>query len=665
MLIWPDDSTKGKRTIFNPRPKVPKTGWVLKNDFPSLKGAKAISFDVETKDPEIKEQGAGWARGSGHIIGIAIGTDDGFARYFPMRHEDCGDCNLNPDDVIAYCNVELGRDSQPKVAHNAIYDFGWCSHEGIQIKGDLYCTWTAEKLLSHSSGASLEEAGQRYLGEGKVSDVLYQWAWNYWGKGQTHTEAAARALAMQNLWRTPPSLAGAYAESDVRLPLQIAPYQFDLLEEKGMWDLYRMECDLIKLLVEMRMAGVSVDLDKANHAYDLFGETIKELQAEVNHIAGKTINTGSAKEIAPVFDKLKIAYPRTEKTGAPSFKGEFLKSVEHPLAAKIVELEELKKYQSTFVKGQILEANVNGKVYCSFNPLRAVTGRMSCSTPNLQQTPSRNKLAKVVRSIFIPDKGHLCWEDTDFSSIESRLLASYAVGQGAKELRKEYNDNPDTNYHKFTHAMIKNLVGLDLQHKHVKSCNFAGIYGASQKKLQTMMGITDAEAEVFFTAYHDGLPYIKSTMAHMSNLVETQGYTTTILGRRSVFDRWEPKFSQKGLPRPVALPFNQAVKVYGPNIKRAHLHKALNHLLQGSAAELMKMSMVKCYRDGVFDVIGVPRLVVHDALEFSVRDDSLSTREGFREMRHTMITAIKFKVPLRVETHRGSSWGECDNLVVD
>jgi len=659
-LVWPEERLgKAKRWRPNPRPAVPKTGWKPATEFPDLSGAKAISFDVETFDPEINDFGAGWARGKGHIIGVALATDDGYKKYFPLRHEEGFN---HPPSIRDYIKDQISRPHQPKVAHNAIYDVGWLTFEGLPVVGELHDSWTAEKLLNHSSSASLEETAQRYLKEGKESTELYKWAWDYWGSGVAKTTAEMRKLSMQNLYRTPAELVGFYGESDVDLPLRILPKQFERMEELGLSEVYRMECDLIGLLVQMRLKGVQVDLEKADAAYKAFGVAITELQKEIDEIAGKPINTGSALEIAPVFDKLKIKYPRTEKTDKPSFKGEFLKTVEHPLAAKIVEIEDLKKMQSSFIKGQILEANVESKVFCTFNPLRAVTGRMSCSDPNLQQTPSRGNLAKTVKSCFIPDFGHSEWRDYDFSSIESRILAHFAVGQGAKDLRKEYNNDPFTDYHTFTQTMIKNLVGLELNRKHVKNVNFAGIYGASEKKLQRMMGLTDAEATTFFEAYHTGLPYVRETMKHVSHGASQCGFTTTIMGRRALFDKWEPKFNKE---RVMPLKFKDAVRVFGPNVQRAYLHKALNYLIQGSAADLMKKVMVQCHQDGIFDVIGVPRLVIHDALEFSVESNSPDVEEAFRAMRHVMENTIKFKIPIKVEGHKGPSWGSVPDLIVD
>jgi DNA polymerase-1 len=659
MLLWPEQQTtsKGKRFRPNPIPRIPNTGWKMRNHFPDLSGAKVICFDVETKDPNIETKGPGWGRGDGHIIGLAVATDDGFKQYYPMRHE--GYENHNPHDVMDWARIQLGRDSQPKLGHNIIYDIGWLEHEGVAVKGEINDTWTAARLIDHGSSAALEEQGQAYLGEGKESTELYEWQWQSFGQRKPKSKKDLRVNAMANLYRCPPALVGFYGESDVELPIRLFREQFQELQELGLWDVYRMECDLIPILVQMRLLGVSVDLDAAERARDHILDAANQLQKEVNKIAGRPVNTGSPVEMEKVFSRLKIPFNRT-KNGKMSLTGAFLQTVQHPIGQMIVDLEELKKYNSTFIENAILGSNVNGKVHGQFNPLRAVTGRMSASNPNLQQVPSRNELAKMVRAIFIPDKGHHHWRKYDYSSIESRILAHFAVGQGSKDLRKEYKNNPDTDYHNFTQAMIKRLVGLELPRKHVKNVNFAGIYGASEKKLQSMMGLSNEEAEEFFEAYHSGLPYVRATMKHMSDYAETHGYTRTIMGRRALFDKWEPKYSPKGSERAFPLKFEEAVAAYGPNIKRSHLHKGLNYTIQGSAADLMKAAIVKCHKDGIYAEIGYPRLIVHDEKDFSVSDNW--NEEAFTEMKHIMETAITFKIPIRVEGEWGPNWSQLYKL---
>ena len=665
MLFGPQDfqttTTRKRRVRPNPCPRIPDTGWRIRRDFPDLSAAKRICVDLETKDPGIDDYGAGWGRGVGHIVGAALGTDDGFRFYMPMRHEFPGSENLDPNKVLAYLNDQLGRPNQEKAGHNMLYDLGWLAHEGVVVKGVLHDTWIAQKLLSFEDSASLEALSQRRLGQGKVSDVLYKWAWQYWGEGiKQPSDDKLRKTAMQNLWRSPISLVGDYAESDVDLPIRLLPAMLKDIRNKGLETVYRMECDLLELLVQMRLDGVSVDLDAAERAKEEIEANIVRLQAEIDRLAGRPVNTGSPLDMEKLFTRLKIPFNRTEQ-GQMQLTGAYFETVTHPIGEKIIEIEELKKYVSTFIKGYILDSNVNGKIHATFNQLKAVTGRMSSSDPNLQNVPSRNELAKVVRAIFIPDKGHDFWSKWDYSSIESRGLAHFAVGVGSDELREEYRNNPDTDYHNFTQAMIKRLVGLELPRKHVKNVNFAGIYGASEAKLQSMMKLSDEEALAFFTAYHDGLPYVRETMDHISREVQERGYTLTILGRRASFDKWEPKFTPKksnGEPwtRPVAYGYEQALRTYGPNIKRAFLHKALNYTIQGSAADLMKAAMVKCWKDGLFNEIGVPRLVVHDELDFSVRE-GIDLRI-FREIKHTMETVIPFRIPIKVEGEWGPNWSE-------
>ena len=817
---------RGKAFKPNPLPNVPNTGWRLGTSFPDLSGANVICVDVETYDPQIKDFGSGWGSGRGHVIGISLATDDGFNQYFPIRHTV--GVNHDPQQIIAYVREQLSRANQPKVFHNALYDVGYLEHEGIPVLGKIFCTWIAEKLINHSASASLEDTAQRYLGKGKSSEVLYQWSWEAFGKGKPKSASEMRSLSMKNLYRTPAELVGFYAESDTALPIRILPEQWDKMASLGLLDVFEMECGLIPLLVQMRREGVSVDLDAAERASKQIETSADKLQLQVNDLAGCCLNTGSPIEVGRVFDRLKIKYPLTEKSGKPQLKGEFLKTLSHPLGNMIVELQELLKYNSTFVKGFILDSHIKGKIYPSFNMLRAVTGRASCVTgdtlvltkrgyirmdsvvvgdyvwthkgrwrpvthhwrvgvektvdlkfsdgcsltctkdhrlftscgkwitaaeltkkyvylskthkqpsdrcnslaaesaqqrigqfssmyeggaqgdshttsgftfveleeihlggshavyditvledesywsngvfshncsqPNCQQIPSRNELAKVIRSIFVPDVGHNHFRKYDYSAVESRILGHFAVGQGSKELRQEYKDKPSTNYHHFTRDMIKKLVGLALEHKHVKCVNFAGIYGASEKKLQKMMGLTDQESSVFFSAYHSGLPYIKATMRHCSEQAEARGYTQTILGRRVAFDHFEPKFSTKGTSRLPALPYEKALQSYGVNIKRSYLHKALNAVIQGSAADLMKMAMLKCWQEGVFAETGVPRMVIHDELTFSVREGF--SEKSFSAMKHIMETAIPFKVPILVEGEKGSSWG-CTEKIID
>lgn len=654
-IIWGFESVlPKKREILNPRPPVPETNWKRPTGFPSLKGARVVALDTETYDPDLLDYGPGAFRGVGHLVGVSLATDTGICGYWPMRHTEEGDQNFAPEDVLRWLREEL-RGPQLKVGHNILYDLMFLHSEGVVVEGPIHDTWTAEKLICHQDEASLEATARRRVGEGKSSEELYRFLHAYYGKGRDPGPDELRKM-IAHVRGAPPRLAGPYAESDTLLPLAIYKVQLPILEKLGLLDVFDLENRLLPLLVRMRQQGVSVDMQAAEKADAEFTQSISTLQAEVEHLAGTTVNTGSSAEVGRVFDTLGIAYPRTEKTKVPSIKAEFLETVDHPIAEKIIELELIKKFQSTFIRGFIMDSQKGGKVFPTHNPMKAITGRMSCEKPNTQQIPSRNILAKVVRGIFIPDPGHDHWYSRDYSSVESRVFAHFAVGPGADELREQYNKDPDTDFHKWNQDTVKRVTGIELNRKHIKQVAFSRLFGASDKKQAKLMKITMAEAAPVLEAFTEGLPYIGSTLEHFSRQVQQCGETRTILGRRVGFDAWESMNEYGTLP----LPFETAISRYGTRVKRAYTHKATNYTIQGSAADLMKAYLVLAYEGGIFDATSIPRLLIHDSCEWSVPDDSAATRAAFRELKHCMETALPFKVPIRSAAEKGKSWGSLE-----
>jgi len=320
--------------------------------------------------------------------------------------------------------------------------------------------------------------------------------------------------------------------------------------------------------------------------------------------------------------------------------------------------------RGTFLESYILDSHVNGKVYGQFHLLRGDSGgtrsgRLSSSTPNLQNLPSRDEeLAPMVRGIFVPDDGHRQWVKIDYSQIEYRFMIHYAIGKGAEEARTAFNTNPDIDYHEMTLDLVAPVAGWDistkeLRKKHrkpIKNINFGLIYGMGVEKLSKDLGLSIKEGKELFQAYHIGVPFAKPTMDQAMNEASTAGVVTTILGRKSRFDLYEPaKWGNGG----IALPYEKAIMAYG-NIRRAYTHKALNRRLQGSAADLMKKAMWKCWKEGIFDRIGVPRLTVHDELDFS---DPGGVDDGFQEMKRILESAITLKVPVRADMEVGPDWG--------
>lgn len=659
-MFWEDAPTgRAANKMERPMPSIPETGWTPPTYFPDLSTANAIAIDTETYDPDLLTSGPGWGRGVGHIVGVSVAVADSSGNvskwYYPVRHETQKEMNLPPDQVFAWLRDTLADPRQPKIGANLQYDVGWLKQEGIEVAGLLIDVQFAEALLDEAAPVALESLGQKYLGMGKESNYLYQWLSDWFGGPPTGT-------MRKYIYKAPPSLVGPYAESDADLPLRLASVLYPLLYQEGLADLFMMECKLIRLMVEMRWAGVSVDIQKAEELRDTLQLRQDKLLDEIKHKIGVDINVNAAESLAVAFDSLGLPYKKTSK-GNPSFTGAFLDTVDHPIGDLIREIRKCDKLRGTFVESYILNSHVNGKVYGSFNQLRGEgggtrSGRFSSSTPNLQNIPSRDdELAPLIRGLFIPDPGHPYWRKYDYSQIEYRMLIHYAIGQAGEEIRAYFLANPNTDYHIYAQKVVEVATGVLIERKPIKNINFGLIYGMGVAALARGLKMTKKDAQGLMEAYFKGVPFAKPTMEAAMEEAQKLGVITTILNRKSRFDMYEPGNWNDDRP---ALPYQRALLTYGGNIRRAYTHKALNRRLQGSAADLMKMAMLKCYEDGVFDVTGVPRLTVHDELDFS---DPGGKDEAFLEMKHIMETALPgLKVPVKADGEIGPDWGHVKPL---
>lgn len=631
---------------------------------PDLSAARFIGVDCETFDPELTEKGPGWARGVGHIVGVSISADGGGKWYFPMRHEIEQHDNWDPEVVLAWLRVELGRPHQAKVGANITYDVGWLKHEGVEVKGLLYDVQFAEGLLDERARVSLETLGQKYLGQGKSSEQMYSWlARAYGGKADSKQRA--------NIYRCPPKLVGYYAEDDADLPLRLLPIMWGHLQREGLADLFSMECRLIPLLVAMRFAGVRVNIPYAEQLRDKLLARQRDAELALDSIAGESgVDAHSTEHLVRVLNRLGIKYGKT-KGGAPSITANYLELLDHPIGMAVRNVRKLQKLRTVFIESYILNAHVNGRVFCQFHPLRGDdggtrSGRFSSSDPNLQNIPSRDEiLAPMIREMFIPDEFHKQWRRYDYSQIEYRFLIHFACGKGSDEVRAHFNAHPETDYHEMVLDMVAPYAGWDIstkeqrkvRRKPLKNINFGLIYGMGKPKLVASLGLDKKEGNKLFDVYHTAVPFAKPTMEECGAIANTQGEIRTILNRRSQFNLWEPAgFGHEDAG--FALPYELAIQKWA-SIQRAGTHKALNRRLQGSAADMIKKAMLQCWEEGVFDErygTGVPRLTVHDELDFS---DPGGREEAFRYMRHVLETAIPLRIPVRADEEMGPDWGHC------
>lgn len=640
-LFWEDQGHNPKKSRAVIMPPIPDTGWTAPTWFPDLSNAKCISIDCETYDPDLLKFGPGWARGVGHIVGISVAVE-GWSGYFPIRHETEVNTNMDPATVLRWLSVELSRPHQMKVGANLTYDVGWLQHEGVKVQGFLFECQFAMACIDDKARVALDAIAERFLGQKKETNFLYDFirAWF------PHTpEGSLR----KHIHSCPPRVVGKYAEVDAELPLRLWPILWDQMQQLRVTQVFEMECKLIYMMIAMRFRGVRVDLDKAEQAQHTLKQKAAQLHNKIKADYGHYISANSAKDVAKLFDQVGLKHNG-------SFQKDFMASLNHPLAELILEIRKVEKLSSTFIGSYILGSNVKGRVHGQFHLMKgddngAIGGRMSSSTPNLQNLSSRDKIyAPIVRGCFVPDYGHVGWRKYDYSSIEYRGLASDAVGPGADDLRLQYWNDPFVDYHEIVRQMIYKITGILLDRSPTKTINFGLAYGMGMAKLARSLKLSMKETKVMFDSYHTGVPFVKSTFEHYSRIAADTGVVETVLGRRALFDEWGP-LRDDGSAQ--ALHYQDAVLRYG-SVQRMYTHKALNRRLQGSAADLMKMACLKCWESGVYDYTGVPLLIVHDEKDFS---DQGGQDEAFRYMRETMETAVRFNVPVIADGEFGPNWG--------
>ena len=604
--------------------------------FPSLAGQGAIAIDCETFDPDLKTLGPGPHR-DGFIAGIAVGTEAGYRNYYPIAHETGP--NLQKDVVLSWLSREL-RSDVPKIGANLIYDLAFLSTANVDVRGPFYDVQIAEPLLDENRPTySLSSLAEKYLGEAKAEQTLGDWMVEHFGqKDKGH------------IWRAPPDIVAPYAAGDVDLPLRIfARQQIELKKRGRLWGLFLMESKLIPMLLAMRQRGVRVDLEKAEQLYQKLTEQQAEAVAAIKHQSGIEIAPWNARSLAKVFDHLGLQYPRTEKTKAPSFTKGWLEHHQHPVADLIRRVRHLDKLREAFIKG-ILEKHVDGRIFTQFNQLRSdsngtVSGRLSSSKPNLQQIPVRSVEGKLIRSIFIPEEGQR-WFKNDWSQIEYRLIVNDAASlklPGAQAVVDKYNSDQNADFHQ----IVADMTGLDRYA--AKTVNFGLAYGEGVAKLCASLGLSKENGETLLSEYHRRAPFIKQLANGCMSIAARTGQIETLLGRVRQFNMWEIRHGDK------LLYFRER----RPGSRRAFTHAALNARIQGSAADIMKLAMVKIWESGICDVLGAPHLTVHDELDGSYHDDKAG-REALRELKHLMESCVKLMVPLRVDGGTGPNWGSCE-----
>jgi DNA polymerase I-like protein with 3'-5' exonuclease and polymerase domains len=610
------------------------TEWSAPENYPDLKGYKYIAIDLETKDPNLKTRGSGAIQGMGEIVGFAIAVD-GWSGYYPIAHEGGG--NMDRQKVLKWIK-EVLETPATKIFHNAMYDICWLKAYGFKINGMIVDTMVMASLIDENRFSfTLNSISFEFLREVKDEKALKEAAESF------------GLDAKAEMYKLPAMYVGNYAEKDAQLTLELFKTLSREIKKQNLENIYQLETELFPCLIEMKFKGVRVDVEKAHKLKQQLNTKEKQLLLEVKKHTGEEVEIWAARSIAKVFDKLALPYELTSKSKLPSFTKNFLSEHPHPTIKLIAKAREINKAHTTFID-TILKHQYKGRIHADINPIRSdqggtVTGRFSYSNPNLQQIPARNKdLGPMIRSLFIPEVNHK-WGCFDYSQQEPRLVVHYAAATEPicfddsviQIVEKFKNDSVDF------HQTVADMA--DISRTQAKTINLGLFYGMGKNKLQAELGLTKVDADNLFNKYHENVPFVKDLMNRTSNHAQASGSIGTLLGRKCRFDKWEP--NTFGMHTPMT--YEEAERTYGRGrIKRAFTYKALNKLIQGSAADMTKKAMLDLYKEGI-----IPHIQIHDELDISIESE-----EQAKKIIEIMENAVTLAVPNKVDFESGDTWGD-------
>ena len=607
-----------------------QTEWIEPEEYPDLRPYDEIAIDLETRDPDLKTMGSGSVIGNGEVVGIAVAVP-GRKYYFPIAHGSGP--NMDRKKTLEWFKDILASDAI-KIFHNAMYDVCWIRSMGFKINGLIVDTMIAASLIDENRFRyDLNSLSWDYLGHGKNEVALNE-------------EAKSRGLDPKSeMWKLPAMYVGSYAEKDAELTLELWQIFKKEIIHQDIESICNLETDLFPCLVDMRFLGVRVDSNKASLLKQELETEEKKILLAISKETTIEPQIWAARSIAKVFDKLSLPYERTAKTNSPSFTKNFLQEHEHPVVKMIARAREINKAHTTFID-TILRYEHKGRIHADINQIRSdqggtVTGRFSYSNPNLQQLPARNKdLGPMIRSLFLPDEGRT-WGCFDYSQQEPRLVVHYASlykFPSVNDVIDNYENDAAADFHQTVADMA------EIPRTQAKTINLGLFYGMGKAKLQAELGVSKDKAAELFDQYHAKVPFVKQIMNAASNRAQERGQIRTLLGRLCRFHLWEP--NQFGMHK--ALPHEEALREHGPGIKRAYTYKALNKLIQGSAADMTKKAMLDLYKEGI-----VAHIQIHDELCVSVESP-----EQAKKIIEVMENAVSLEVPNKVDYEKGKTWGE-------
>jgi len=570
-------------------------------DLPLIPEGVPFAFDTETTGLS--------PHGDDRIVGYSVSIDGGSSFYVAFRHD--GDSS-NMDEQVALDYLKyLMELPNLKVMANANFDLRFVMAEGIIPKAPFFDVLLAERCINeYRSSYSLGALGEIYVGEGKNEDALYEWCHQSFGGRKGRSQAG-------NIWRAPIKLVEPYARVDAELTLDIYNKQQVLIKQAEVIEIIDLEMRLIEPLLHMTAKGIRMDTDKLK---SLGGELVVEsrtLTKTLTQIAGRVVNVNAGRDIQRAFDDLGVPYPITDK-GNPSFTADFLKSCDAPIAQAISACRKNTKLMSSFIDGAYKKYVVNGRLYAGFNQIGAVTARMSSSKPNLQQTPRDARF----RELFIADEGEVL-VGADYSQIEPRLALHYCSGEQADELKELFNKTPESDFY-----AILMTSAPDVERQTMKMVLLAQLYGQGEASLSLKLGDAVTGKRIL-GSFNSSFPFFRRLSDTVRGVCRTRKYIRTVGKRRCNY---------QGADSVV-------------------IHKAVNRLIQGGAADIMKKAIVDMWNQGVVNNTDFKLLaVIHDEviITTSLKGDDLKC--AMDELERVMVEAYPTTCPMHVDSNKGDNW---------
>ncbi|WP_153075672.1 DNA polymerase I [Paraburkholderia bonniea] len=580
-----------------------------------IEAAELTAFDTETTslDPMVAQ-----------LVGLSLSVEPGQAAYIPLAHRGPdAPVQLPRDEVLAKLKPWLESPQHKKVGQHLKYDEQVLANYRIQLNGIEHDTLLQSYVLESHRTHDMDSLALRHLG---LKTIKYE---EVAGKGAQQIGFDEVALEQ----------AAAYAaeDADITLRLHQALYP-QLAAEPGLLHIYRdIELPTARVLCKMERTGVLIDSEKLRRQSSEIAARLIELERDAYVLAGGEFNLGSPKQIGQIFfDKLQLPVVKKTPSGAPSTDEEVLQKLaeDYPLPKLLLEHRGLSKLKSTYTDKLPRMINAQtGRVHTNYAQAVAVTGRLASNEPNLQNIPVRTAEGRRIREAFIAPPGHQL-VSADYSQIELRIMAHLS---GDESLLQAFAQGEDI--HRATAGEIFDVtpaaVSAD-QRRVAKVINFGLIYGMSSFGLAANLGITREAAKLYIDRYFMRYPGVARYMDDTRAKAKQHGYVETVFGRRL----WLPEINGGNGPR-----------------RQAAERAAINAPMQGTAADLIKLSMVAV--QGWLEQAGVgTRMImqVHDELVLEVPDSELA--EVRQRLPELMCGVASLKVPLVAEVGAGANWEE-------